>query len=139
MVFLNSSGTYKINPGEKVGFVHGHRLFQRVKGIYTTPAVLMKKSDVIEALNTYTNILTVRHPLDRLESAYEDLVISYNYVHIREKILHQRGLDASLEKQFAANGSHVTFEEFFIYILDHRDQHWDSMVETSLPCNVKYR
>ena len=139
LTFLNSSGTYLLNPGQKVGFVHNHWLFQTVKGLYTKPATLMKKQEVIEALNKYMTILTVRHPFDRLESAYEDLVVSYNYVHIRERILRQRGLDEIEIQRLASNGSNIKFHEFLDYVLTHDDRHWTGMVKTSLPCNVNYR
>ena len=102
-------------------------------------AKAMYKEKVLSCLKTYYTVLTVRHPFDRLESAYVDKVVLHNYFGIRETILQRRHIPAKAVKELAQNGHNVKFEEFLQHLMTTEDIHWLSISQLTHPCSLPYR
>lgn len=95
-----------------------------------------------EMIKTYFKFLFVRHPLERLVSAYRHRVIGERSdlhrrygVHIVKKY---RGLNSSKPVQ----GNDVTFREFIRYLLDtkakYMNAHWKPIFNICHPCLIPY-
>nr|XP_022905031.1 LOW QUALITY PROTEIN: carbohydrate sulfotransferase 11-like [Onthophagus taurus] len=107
----------------------------------------LPKKDSLQILNDYTTFLMVRHPFERLLSAYRNKLVgdslSARYFQVRigkyiiksyRKNPSQRDLDA---------GDNVTFKEFVRYLLKEgsgadMNEHWKSVNQLCFPCNVNY-
>ena len=102
-----------------------------------------------KVLGSYFNIITVRHPLDQLESSYQDKVVHYkrNVDKIRanfvEFLAKQDGFNIS--KQFNDTTAprkyqdNTTFENFLTFILQARNRHWNNFMDNAHLCGIKYR
>ena len=102
-----------------------------------------------KVLRSYFNIITVRHPLDRLESSYQDKVMHYkqNADKIRANFVQflaeQDGF--SISKYFNDRKAprkyqdNTTFENFLTFILQARNRHWNNFMDNAHLCSVKYR
>ncbi|MBN3310968.1 CHST9 sulfotransferase, partial [Amia calva] len=102
-----------------------------VKGIY-------------ERLNTFTKVIVVRDPMERLVSAFRDKFEhpnSYYHPVFGKAIIGKYRKNATLEA--LSTGSGVTFPEFVHYLLDnHRpvgmDIHWETVNRLCFPCLLHY-
>ena len=95
-------------------------------------------------LKTYFKFMTVRHPFDRLVSAYKDKIVasSDSYLgglHARRIKKRYRDVNATTRSQPSGN---VTFAEFVRYVLKtkprHMDPHWRDYGRLCDPCRVHY-
>ncbi|XP_060780106.1 carbohydrate sulfotransferase 8-like [Neoarius graeffei] len=99
---------------------------------------------VSERLRSYTKVLFVREPMERLVSAFRDKFESPNsYYHpvFGKPIISKYRVNAS--KSALRTGSGVTFQEFIRYLLDvHRpigmDIHWEPVSQLCSPCLLDY-
>ncbi|XP_053255260.1 carbohydrate sulfotransferase 8 [Podarcis raffonei] len=95
-------------------------------------------------LNTYTKMLFVREPFEKLVSAFRDkFEHPNNYYHpvFGRPIISRYRVNAT--KEALRTGSGVTFKEFIQYLLDvHRpvgmDIHWDHVNRLCSPCLIDY-
>ncbi|KAI4899718.1 hypothetical protein NFI96_013627 [Prochilodus magdalenae] len=99
---------------------------------------------IARRLKTYTKVLFLREPFERLVSAFRDKFESPNsYYHpvFGKPIISKYRSNAS---QLALHtGEGVTFKEFIQYLLDvHRpvgmDIHWEPVVQLCSPCLIDY-
>lgn len=93
-------------------------------------------------LATYYKFLFVRHPLDRLVSAFLEkfrLVRDYQET-IGRRIIRRYRQNATEES--LARGHDVTLEEFTRFLIDHgrtsKNIHWTPQYDLCLPCSVQY-
>ncbi|XP_051235876.1 carbohydrate sulfotransferase 8-like isoform X2 [Dicentrarchus labrax] len=99
---------------------------------------------IMQRLETYTKIIFVREPLERIVSAYRDKFENpNNYYHnlFGKPIISKYRVNPSLAALKTGNG--VTFKEFVRYLLDvHRpvgmDIHWEQMNQLCHPCLIDY-
>ncbi|XP_030622622.1 carbohydrate sulfotransferase 8 [Chanos chanos] len=102
------------------------------------------RQGITRRLDTYTKVLFVREPLERLVSAFRDKFESPNsYYHpvFGKPIISKYRVNAS--KAALKTGSGVTFREFTQYLLDvHRpvgmDIHWEPVSQLCSPCLLDY-
>ncbi|KAM9481169.1 carbohydrate sulfotransferase 8 isoform 1-T1 [Clarias gariepinus] len=102
------------------------------------------RRSIAERLRSYTKVLFVREPMERLVSAFRDKFESPNsYYHpvFGKPIISKYRVNAS--KSALRTGSGVTFQEFIRYLLDvHRpvgmDIHWEPVSQLCSPCLLDY-
>ncbi|XP_057203652.1 carbohydrate sulfotransferase 8 isoform X2 [Triplophysa rosa] len=102
------------------------------------------RQGIAKRLETYTKVLFVREPMERLVSAFRDKFESPNsYYHpvFGKPIISKYRVKAS--KVALKTGSGVTFREFIHYLLDvHRpvgmDIHWEPVNQLCSPCHLHY-
>ncbi|XDC61891.1 hypothetical protein R6Z07M_013073 [Ovis aries] len=102
------------------------------------------RQGILHRLSTYTKMLFVREPFERLVSAFRDKFEhpnSYYHPVFGKAILARYRANASREA--LRTGSGVRFPEFVQYLLDvHRpvgmDIHWDHVSRLCSPCLVDY-
>lgn len=101
-------------------------------------------------LDHYLKFMFVRHPFERLLSAYRNKFnsnySSSEYFHLRygRQIVRQYRINASEES--LTKGSDVTFNEFVRYVIDPKtaaavggfNEHWKPVSELCLPCTIRY-
>ena len=117
--------------------IHKSRTFKNSSII---PAIKMNRKKILTCLKTYYTILTVRHPFDRLESAYNDKIVVTNMGNnLRQAILRRRHINAGRVKELAQDGKSVTFEQFLQYIMSTSNDHWMSISQLTRPCALPYR
>ncbi|XP_051879604.1 carbohydrate sulfotransferase 9-like [Pristis pectinata] len=100
--------------------------------------------ETYELLNSFTKVLFVRDPMERLVSAFRDkFEHSNSYYHpvFGKAILKKYRANASAEA--LRTGSGVTFSEFVQYLLDpHKpvgmDIHWEQISKLCSPCLINY-
>ena len=96
--------------------------------------------EILRRLERYTKLIVVRHPFDRLMSAYDDKFIHHNYTNmyrsaIEELLGHERAPKA---------GQRISFEDFLQLIADgyekgkFTNRHWASYMDHCHPCLIKY-
>lgn len=99
---------------------------------------------IMHRLETYTKIMFVREPLERMVSAYRDKFENpNNYYHslFGKPIISKYRANPSWAALKTGNG--VTFKEFVQYLLDvHRpvgmDIHWEQVNQLCNPCLIQY-
>ncbi|XP_061778107.1 carbohydrate sulfotransferase 8-like [Nerophis ophidion] len=102
------------------------------------------RQGITRRLGTYTKVLFVREPLERMVSAYRDKFENpNNYYHslFGKPIISKYRVNASRAALDSGNG--VTFQEFVHYLLDvHRpvgmDIHWEAANQLCNPCLIDY-
>uniref|UniRef100_A0AAR2JM83 Carbohydrate sulfotransferase n=1 Tax=Pygocentrus nattereri TaxID=42514 RepID=A0AAR2JM83_PYGNA len=102
------------------------------------------RQGIAHRLKTYTKVLFLREPFERLVSAFRDKFESPNsYYHpvFGKPIISKYRSNAS--KLALRTGEGVTFKEFVQYLLDvHRpvgmDIHWEPVVQLCSPCLIDY-
>ncbi|XP_017655243.1 carbohydrate sulfotransferase 8 [Nannospalax galili] len=102
------------------------------------------RQGIVHRLSTYTKMLFVREPFERLVSAFRDKFEhpnSYYHPVFGKAILARYRANASREA--LRTGSGVRFPEFVQYLLDvHRpvgmDIHWDHVSRLCSPCLIDY-
>ncbi|XP_041102635.1 carbohydrate sulfotransferase 9-like [Polyodon spathula] len=111
---------------------HLHKLDNfDVKGIY-------------ERLDSFTKVIVVRNPMERLVSAFRDkFEHPNNYYHpvFGKAIIKMYRKNATQEA--LTTGSGVTFKEFVQYLLDSQrpmgmDIHWETVNNLCFPCIINY-
>lgn len=103
-----------------------------------------ERRGIMHRLETYTKIMFVREPLERMVSAYRDKFKNpNNYYHslFGKPIISKYRVNPSREA--LTTGSGVTFKEFVQYLLDvHRpvgmDIHWEQVNQLCNPCLIDY-
>ena len=104
------------------------------------------KDEAKRRLSNYYKFIFVRHPLDRLDSAFRDKFANWNSNH--EFFVQYYGRDiirrqhASASETSLKYGVNVTFEEFLRHALETSDEqnneHWQSQAQLCAPCAVRY-
>ncbi|XP_018552894.2 carbohydrate sulfotransferase 8-like [Lates calcarifer] len=102
------------------------------------------RQGIMHRLETYTKVMFVREPLERMVSAYRDKFENpNNYYHslFGKPIISKYRVNPSWTALKTGNG--VTFKEFVQYLLDvHRpvgmDIHWDQANQLCNPCLIDY-
>lgn len=111
-------------------------------------AVVEPTAFVKEGVGNYTKFIFVRHPFERLVSAYES---KFGSTVIDDR--YQRGVGTNIIRKYRQNptaislekGDDVTFVEFVNFIIDkwklpkeRMDAHWLSAIELCFPCSIEY-
>ncbi|XP_064409698.1 carbohydrate sulfotransferase 9 isoform X2 [Latimeria chalumnae] len=99
---------------------------------------------IYERLTTYTKVVFVRDPIERLVSAFRDKFEhpnSYYHPVFGKAILRKYRVNASEEA--LKTGSGTTFKEFVHYLLDSQrpvgmDIHWEQISKLCSPCLINY-
>lgn len=99
---------------------------------------------IVRRLKTYTKVLFLREPFERLVSAFRDKFESPNsYYHpvFGKPIITKYRANAT--RLALLTGEGVTFKEFIQYLLDVRrpvgmDIHWERVVQLCSPCFIDY-
>ncbi|XP_078040303.1 carbohydrate sulfotransferase 11 isoform X2 [Augochlora pura] len=119
---------------------HSQGTFQRLSN-YTLP-------EIERMLATYDKLIVVRHPLERLLSAYRNKLEAkhekssmYFQSRFGKKIVKRYRQNAT--EQSLKNGDDVTFPEFVEFVTDDssnetRNEHWNPIYELCQPCLVNY-
>ncbi|XP_068811715.1 carbohydrate sulfotransferase 8 isoform X2 [Struthio camelus] len=102
------------------------------------------RKGIYHRLNTYTKMLFIREPFEKLVSAFRDkFEHPNNYYHpvFGKAIISRYRVNAT--KEALRTGSGVKFKEFIQYLLDvHRpvgmDIHWDHVNRLCSPCLIDY-
>ncbi|XP_039988597.1 carbohydrate sulfotransferase 8-like [Xiphias gladius] len=102
------------------------------------------RAGIAERLRSYTKVLFVREPFERLVSAFRDKFESPNsYYHpvFGRPIISRYRANAS--RTALRTGAGVTFREFVQYLLDVRrpvgmDIHWEPVSQLCNPCLLRY-
>ena len=99
-------------------------------------------------LNNYRSFVFVRHPLDRVLSAYQDKFMRYSRFHgtYREYYAPQilRRFRPGATEAEIQEGKGVTFKEFALYVIDqhrngrHMNIHWRPFWDLCRPCQRHY-
>ncbi|XP_068432564.1 carbohydrate sulfotransferase 8-like [Clinocottus analis] len=114
------------------------------EGHYLRELNTFDRKGIMHRLETYTKVLFVREPLERMVSAYRDKFENpNNYYHslFGKPIISKYRTNPSPEALKTGNG--VTFKEFVQYLLDvHRpvgmDIHWEQANQLCNPCLIDY-
>ncbi|KAG7167443.1 Carbohydrate sulfotransferase 11-like 10 [Homarus americanus] len=97
---------------------------------------IAKKSDLIRKVANYTKFLVVRHPFQRLFSAYKDKIQPPNPE--RDVI---SVLSYVQKHRFNATRKDIQWQEFVSYIIDggyRENQHWRPYVMQCYLCDIQY-
>ena len=101
-------------------------------------------------LGNHFTFTVVRHPLDRLISAYRDRILNGctdqaklhipQIFHLTRKNLLTLGTSALHDKFTGCINTFPTFQEFIQYIISNPDQdlHWMSYYKHCAPCTIEY-
>nr|XP_053643002.1 carbohydrate sulfotransferase 11-like [Cherax quadricarinatus] len=113
--------------------------------IHTGLPLLKSNMESELKLKTYKKFIFVRHPFDRVLSAFKDKLESFDKSSTYD--FHKEiGMKIQQKYREKTNGGHnVTFTEFIRYITEsgplsyeQRNEHWLSMHEICNPCAVQY-
>lgn len=140
MVMLNNSGMNIEKPGQRPnGGINNWKLLNNygLKDLGDYPV-----EDIRYRLQEYFTILTVRHPFERLESAYREKFIRENKIY-KDKISHKiiaKYRNVEEVNKPSVNGT-VNFEEFLRYTLEANnvDRHWTPYWQLANPCILPYK
>lgn len=135
----------KANTSDPLAIVaddsHRTHVFRRLNN-YTSEEIRYR-------LDHFMKFLFVRHPFERLLSAYRNK-FSQNYSsseYFRSRYGRQiiKQYRANASEESLAKGHDVTFAEFVRYVIDPRtvahsvfNEHWRPMVDLCLPCTIQY-
>ncbi|XP_032816593.2 carbohydrate sulfotransferase 8-like isoform X1 [Petromyzon marinus] len=102
------------------------------------------RAEMERRLATYTKVLFVREPLERLVSAFRDKLERPNpyYQPLFGRAILAR-YRANASREALRSGEGVTFREFLRYLLDPRrplgmDIHWEAATRLCHPCAISY-
>lgn len=143
-VFLYLSGKWNVSRPEEIA----------AKDVHTSPILegslpkLSKFSadEIISRLETYTKFFFVRHPMERLVSAYRNKFQNQNNSYFPQrygrqiiKLYRPNATTHSLE-----HGTDVQFSEFVDYLVDtevrgyEKNPHWAPITSLCHPCDIRY-
>ena len=138
-VLINATGKVSNTPPEKIP-VHS-RAFMRTLWLHVLSDYTPEEVDF--RLRNYYKFMVVRHPFDRLTSAYREKFGPKNKVFhkmLGKKIIEKYRKNA--KKKSLRTGSDVTFGEFVKFLINERptkyNAHWRRYYEVCDPCRVKY-
>ena len=107
-----------------------------------------REAEASHRLETYRKYMFVRHPLERILSAYRDKFTKRNKYTIRFHHKYGRNIIRRYRKSpnewSLRSGSDVTFAEFIKYLGHLRDvrgsfnPHWEPFYRRCDPCNIQY-
>ena len=127
-----------LQDGQKIKYIHD-TYYLKDKGFRDFSS--LSETEKEHLFGRYFNILSVRHPLDRLESCYIDKIVNYKQVSpsYRVGVLHhkQKIEGGSLTSKLDLN-TNVTFEDFLSFVLVASNEHWNSVERLALPCQMNY-
>jgi len=144
MTMANLSNKLNTSLVHKYGGIHDKGLLRMI-GLGTVAEMPKETQQSKEKFYTAKKFIFVRHPLDRLLSAYLDKFTKPDdYFHHKygKRIIQQFRINAT-EKEIQ-DGSDVTFSEFIsylIYSLKNRkyiNDHWKPYLHLCNPCGIKY-
>ena len=97
----------------------------------------LAKDQIKDRLERFTSFLFVRHPLDRLLSAYRGKIESHGVQRIEESV---KAISVLHRKTYTSDVN-ITFSEFVDWLLAKKDNdnHWKSFENTCYPCHVMYK
>ncbi|KAK2159465.1 hypothetical protein LSH36_152g00018 [Paralvinella palmiformis] len=98
-------------------------------------------AEVDERLRTYVKLLVVRHPLERLISAYRDKFVESNYGEkkaIRGNITGITGPVGVLNITSFLTLLTEAIKTQSTDVINYRDRHWDKQHTTCHPCFIRY-
>ncbi|XP_042885250.1 carbohydrate sulfotransferase 11-like isoform X3 [Penaeus japonicus] len=113
----------------------------------SVPNMGSQRAKADEMFATYKKFLFVRHPFDRVLSAFKDKLESYDKTSIYD---FHKEIGARIQKKYRGedtntDGHNTTFSEFIRFIselghgtFEQRNEHWLSVHEICNPCAVKY-
>lgn len=119
------------------------------KASFTVPSLSLERK--VEMVKTYYKVIFIRHPLERLLSAYRDkieppldtLSMKFPYYLKREILETYRSQEYS--HWLSANASyslHISFPEFIRYVVDYPNNalnpHLRPQISICHPCRIKY-
>lgn len=104
--------------------------------------------EIRDRMETYYKFMFVRHPLERLLSAYRDKFIQHNKWNEHFQLKYGRKIVKThrrnpTEESLQA-GDDVTFPEFLRYVIDTsysgrpQNPHWSSYYDLCHPCSIRY-
>ncbi|XP_064214306.1 carbohydrate sulfotransferase 11 isoform X2 [Tribolium castaneum] len=103
----------------------------------------LRNDSIANCVNTYTTFIMVRHPFERLLSAYrnkfETTYTQYFRVRYGKDIIRKYRKNAT--KTDLETGRNVSFREFVLYILDGgaaANEHWAPIYDLCQPCSLNY-
>ena len=114
-------------------------------GMHLFKSLTDKDRDMV--ISSYTKILAVRHPFERIKSVYTNKL----YVDPKKPRMGCQGCESwgrdimkrnqktkrrTMEQLEAGRG--VTFEEFIEYAVDRDEPHWTEQKRLCKPCHIKY-
>ncbi|XP_045604616.1 carbohydrate sulfotransferase 11 isoform X3 [Procambarus clarkii] len=114
--------------------------------VHTKLPLLASAKDKSLKLDTYKKFMFVRHPFDRVLSAYKDKLENFD----KESAYNfHKQVGKKIEKKYRnttmSQGHNITFSEFIRFIsepgwgsTEQRNEHWISMHEICNPCGVEY-
>ena len=137
---VENQGMQQLETGQKVGFIHKN-WFLKNNGFQSV--LQLQPDQRKEILDTYFKIITVRHPFDRIESAFFDKIMNYEKVspmyrkNLVEFVLRRKWSGIISEKVDLT--TNVTFEDFLFHIERRPNRHWTSVNALSDPCTLSDR
>ena len=138
-IMINATGRVNDVPRGRIA-IHS-RPYMRTVGLHVLSDYTPE--EIEHRLKNYYKFMLVRHPFDRLSSAYREKFGSENhYYHkaLGKGIIKKYRKNAS--KESLETGNDVTFREFVQFVLDGKppnyNDHWKRFYEVCDPCRVKY-
>ena len=140
MILQGKANASDLHDRESDGFLRVHS-----RSTFVTLSQF-NSSEIQRRLETYTKFMFVRHPLERLISAYRSKFQTinkhefYRREYGREAVARYRANKSSVPPNAPIND--VTFEEFTGLVLNPPklplDVHWRPMTDLCHPCAVRY-
>ena len=103
------------------------------------------KTEIKNILLTYTKFIVVRHPMERIASAYLDKMVRENNTEYRGKQKHVAERYGGHSESSKERPGHVTFEAFAAMLLNGEkdgmaihNEHWMEYANLCTPCFIKY-
>lgn len=138
-IIINATGKVNNIPRGRIG-IHS-RPYMRTVGLHVLDD--FTPDEIEYRLRNYYKFMLVRHPFDRLSSAYREKFGPENHYY-------HKALGKGIIKKYRKNattesletGNDVKFGEFVKFLLDGKppgyNDHWKRFYEVCDPCRVKY-
>ncbi|ELT92259.1 hypothetical protein CAPTEDRAFT_47802, partial [Capitella teleta] len=110
----------------------------------------MSPEEIIKTVSTYYKVMIVRHPIERILSAYRDKFVyapmgegsleGYNYVLTKYRNLPPSNLTTQ-DTRYMQGEVKISLDEFVRMVTDPEapfNVHWDQFVTNCNPCVIKY-
>ena len=98
-------------------------------------------------LKEYFKVIVVRHPFDRLYSAWKDKLSSRNSIFLQRTLIaannYVKRVNLSRSQEFDQSRESITFQQFANLVSKRfnsgfSNSHWVSVYQHCLPCNIRY-